>query len=468
MADHHRPRFHARPPTGYVNDPNGPVRVGDLWHLYFQYCPDTAQRLPVMWGHLSSPDLVRWDLHPPALTPHPEGPDRDGCWSGNTVRHANRLYAFYSGFRRDHARQPVLRAESPDGGQIFGTPRLVIPEPSQSDGVAHFRDPFVWTDGPDSWCMVVGSGSVDGRPSARLYRSTDLLAWTYAGPLVTADDITSDLPDVDLGQMWECPQVITADDRTAVIVGAWRPDTGIGGTFTLVGEATGGRLDDVAVAVMDDGPNFYAASVLHDHPSGPIAWGWVTEGRTAEWAIADDWSGVISLPRVLQPLQDRVGSYPLPELSRLRSRKYPVQEGQPGHIRADGIGAQFEVRLVLNPNAASTATHVRLSFGSDERLTITVDRAARLVTVDRTAASSDPRAHPGTCTFIDTPGADGTLTLRWFVDGSVGELFTGSGHVCTFRFYPTSPPPWEVDLTGLTGSDRVDVWSLSSDPGEQP
>jgi len=50
LSDHHLPRYHVRPPTGYVNDPNGPVFLGNRWHLYFQHVYDTPRRAPVVWG----------------------------------------------------------------------------------------------------------------------------------------------------------------------------------------------------------------------------------------------------------------------------------------------------------------------------------------------------------------------------------------------------------------------------------
>jgi len=53
-----------------------------------------------------------------------------------------------------------------------------------------------------------------------------------------------------------------------------------------------------------------------------------------------------------------------------------------------------------------------------------------------------------------------TVTLRWFVDGSISELFTGSGHCSTVRFYPTTPPPWTVTTSGLNSGDSVAIWAL--------
>jgi len=63
-GDHHFPRYHVRPPTGFVNDPNGPFVGSDGLHLYFQYRAATDGTTPVMWGHASSSDYVHWRLQP--------------------------------------------------------------------------------------------------------------------------------------------------------------------------------------------------------------------------------------------------------------------------------------------------------------------------------------------------------------------------------------------------------------------
>lgn len=48
-------------------------------------------RLPQVWGHVVSEDLVRWCRLPPALRPSPGGPDADGCWSGCCAGEAGAL-----------------------------------------------------------------------------------------------------------------------------------------------------------------------------------------------------------------------------------------------------------------------------------------------------------------------------------------------------------------------------------------
>ena len=134
-TDHHFPRYHVRPPAGYVNDPNGPVFIDGRWHLFFQYTHDTDRRGAVSWGHASSADLASWQLHRPAMSPDPEGPDRGGCWSGNTVLVGSELIAFYSGYLRDHPYQSVVSATSVDNGRSFGPPRQVVADPDPAERI---------------------------------------------------------------------------------------------------------------------------------------------------------------------------------------------------------------------------------------------------------------------------------------------------------------------------------------------
>ncbi len=443
--DHQFPRYHVRPPTGYVNDPNGPVRIGDRWHLYFQYTHDTARTGSVVWGHASSADLVSWRYHRPALSPQPDGPDHKGCWSGNTVLTDDDVVAFYSGLRHGHRYQSVLSARSTDGGMSFGPARQVVADPDPSEQVAEFRDPFVWRDN-GRWSMLVGAGAVPGGPSARLYTSDDLETWDYHGPFATPAEPAA------LGDMWECPQLASFGDREALLVSAYDFDgSSPRRVLAITGNRSGHKLIPERVGNVDAGPDFYAASMLRDGGDGPIMWGWVTEGRAAEWTHEADWSGMISLPRAVSLTPDgRLASAPLDALTGLRQEE--IERTVP---------AQFEVELTLNGHRGEPTT-MSLGTAAGERLDVVVDWTTGQVHIDRDEASRDLRAEGGSYAF-DEPEilTTGTLSLRWFVDGSVGELFTGSGRCATVRFYPTEPPPWTLSLTGLGAADEVHVWRLA-------
>lgn len=76
------PHLHVRPRWGWLNDPNGLCRVDGTYHVFFQHNPYEPVHGHLHWGHVSSPDLLRWTEHPLALVPQPGTPDAAGCWSG--------------------------------------------------------------------------------------------------------------------------------------------------------------------------------------------------------------------------------------------------------------------------------------------------------------------------------------------------------------------------------------------------
>jgi beta-fructofuranosidase len=187
------------------------------------------------------------------------------------------------------------------------------------------------------------------------------------------------------------------------------------------------------VSRYDMGRNFYAASGMRD---GAILWGWATESRSREWANEDDWSGMITLPSRIAIADDgRVTSTPVESLESLRSAELPATE----------LPAQFEAEITLSDNA-----RIVLHCG-DEHFDIRI--ADGRVTVDRDNASTDSRAQGGTFSFDDPD----VRTLRWFVDGSISELFTDTGYCSTVRFYPTTPPPWRLEISGA----EARIWALN-------
>ncbi|SEP71965.1 glycoside hydrolase family 32 protein [Microlunatus flavus] len=437
-AAYHQPRYHVRPPRGFLNDPNGPVVLDGVVHLYFQSRPVADLTVPVEWGHATSPDFVHWQLHRPAMAPLPDGLDRDGCWSGNTVVDEGRIRAFYSGRIHELPYQSVLSAVSDDGGRTFGPPEVVVADPAPEEGVTVFRDPFVWRAG-DGWRMAVGCGYPDDVPAVRQYASDDLRTWRRVDDLASMTRHQHD--GLDLGSAWECPQVLELDGRTVVVVSTWTPH---GGPMEVLALATD---DPGRPALVDHGSSFYASSALRESEHGPLLFGWVREDRDQQqWAQAG-WAGALSLPRqVWWAPDDTVRSAPVPSVDGLR--RGPVRA-------ADGaqVGAQTEI--VVHDAPAT----VRLRFGQDdpaEVVELVLDAGAGTLVLDRTRASASLASGGAPMTVDDAfdPGS-GRPAARVFVDGSVIEVFTSGGRVLTTRVYPSSPPPWTVEVDG-TG----EVWDL--------
>jgi beta-fructofuranosidase len=447
-----------RPAVGYVNDPNGLVRIDGTYHLYFQYVTDTPRIGAVRWGHLTSSDLLRWGLEPPAILPGAVGADVDGVWSGNTVVDPSGLvHAFYSGFRSGHPYQSIVRATSRDGGYSFGEAVELRLDPSTDEGVTQFRDPFVWAE-PDTWSMLVGCER-NGRGAARLYRSRDLAGWSFAGYLAEAD--TADPPGIRQGAMWECPQYLEGGRWGAVLYGAFEPVVGVTTTTAAIGRREGDRLHGLRYEPLDYGPDLYAPS-LGVFGDRRVMFGWIREQRDQAWAIADDWSGLLSFPREVALEGDTLRVTPARELSLLR--RGLVVESTTGDISRVPLPYAFEIELDLTES--DSILTIGLSCSDGDFASITVHAAACYLLLRRECEGSDARSNRDAFTF-PIGASDGRRHLRILVDRSVIEMFSSSGRAATARVYPTSPESWAIQ-TSRRGGDiavRVHVLGLPAQAG---
>ena len=433
---HHVPQYHIRLPRGFLNDPNGPIELDGTVHLFFQSRSTIDTATPVEWGHATSADLVHWTLHRPAMSPVPGGPDSDGCWSGNTVLAGDDVRAYYSGKLNHSDYQSVLLAVFDRATGTFGDPTRVVDDPAADEGITMFRDPFVWRDG-ERWQMAVGAAGADETASIRHYLSDDGVQWTHVGDLAALARTTR--RGEDTGEGWECPQILPVGRTSVALVSAW---SHAGGPRQVLAFPVGGTPDPHRV---DHGHNFYAASVMREGSRGALVFGWITEGREAEWWQDAGWAGAISLPRRGWLVGDRLATEPYAGVEALRVG---------GPRPADGavIGSRAEIVV------PATTGMLRLRFGEGEHLDILLDETAGTVELDRDAASVDARAHRGralaTEAFDPQSGRPG---VRVFVDGSVVEVFTSSGRSFTTRVYPVTPPPWRIEAPA-----GAQVWDLEA------
>ena len=89
-----RPVIHFSPENGWLNDPNGLVRLSDgEARMYYQYHPFGVEWGPMHWGSASSRDLLHWEAGDIALFP-----DRDGTiFSGSGWRDDENAAGFLRG-----------------------------------------------------------------------------------------------------------------------------------------------------------------------------------------------------------------------------------------------------------------------------------------------------------------------------------------------------------------------------------
>ncbi|MEA5386712.1 glycoside hydrolase family 32 protein [Haloarculaceae archaeon H-GB11] len=461
LSDDLRPSAHLTPPANWLNDPNGVVEWNGRYHVFYQYNPGGPFHDAIHWGHAVSDDLVRWEDEPVALTPSPDGPDRDGCWSGCAIDDDGVATILYTG-GRDRAQLPCLATADDDDLRTWRKhhDNPIIDEPPSDLDVletdhweAEFRDHNVWFE-DERWHQVIGTGVTDVGGAVLLYTSEDLRDWRYEGPVLVGESETS-------GTVWECPEILDLGDADLLHVSNYEDVRYFLGTFA------DGSFHVDREGLLDHG-DFYAPQSMDDGDRY-LTWGWLTEARdvSAQWDAG--WSGAMSLPRVLDLGSDgRLRQRPAEEVRELRARRLDVPDqldldsGDCTDLDVGGGSLELDLTIRLD-DADSVSLTVLEAPDGEERTPIRYTRDGRLV-LDRTASSVDHRASTDSLE-MRVPPYDEPLSLRAFVDGSVVELYANERHCMTGRVYPTRSDSTGVSLSAQGGSATVSSlagWELGS------
>ncbi len=462
--DPQRPIYHVLPPSGWLNDPNGFIHHRGVYHLFYQHNPAGGYHADIHWGHATSADLTRWQHRPIALAPTPGGPDAGGCWSGSAVIGGpgtpfdGRPLFFYTGVFPQTVCAALGSNDLDTWAKHPANPLIIAPPPGFGGDSGDFRDPYVWRAG-DTWWMVMGSRVPEGGGAVLLYRSADLLAWEYVGPLLVGQ-ATPDAP-LWTGTMWECPNLFPLGGRHVLVVSFQNHDTG---ELLYAGYAVGGfadgRFTSGPFRPLEYGDTLYAPQIAIDEAGRAVLIGWLREGRDDAAQRAAGWSGVMSLPRLLSLGDDGTLRFrPAPALAQLRGEAFRVAPClfRPGDANplAALRGGALEIEAVLEP---AGATAFGLTWGdplaSVGCASLRGDAAAGTVTLV-TNQSADAAAHP----WHTAPLPAGPVRLHVFIDRSVIEVFVDDRAVLSGRCYPARPEEMGVALWAEGG--EVGVMSLA-------
>lgn len=352
------PRLHGRPPTGWVNDPNGVCRIDGTWHVYFQHNPHAPVHTDIHWGHMSSTDLVRWHDEPIALAPRPDGPDAGGCWSGCLVDDDGVPTAVYTAVDADRRPSTVLARTDRDA-RVFTREEPPVAGLPSDGAITDLRDPFLLTvDG--ARFAVQGAGAPGGVGSVLVYRvgDADLTSWREVGTLLRADHPALDTDAA--ADIWECPSLVQVGDDWVLVVSIWRKVDGGGrdlnhvtwvlGDLRADGESL--TLEPRASGRLDAGDAYYAPQALVVD-GRVLIWGWSWEtDHGSERIAAAPWQGVLTYPRELGVRDGKVALDPAPELEGLRRRELTDADDElPGafEVVAEGraLGLELDGETVL-------------------------------------------------------------------------------------------------------------------------
>lgn len=448
-----RPRYHYSPRAGWINDPNGLIRVDGVYHLFYQANPHGLVHGPMHWGHATSTDLAIWREQPIALYPEASGQ----CFSGSAVaaREGNvapelgaddGILLFYTAHRDGSPSIEDQAVAIADSGmtsfrKFDGNPVLRTPGPRD------FRDPkVIWHAASGRWVMVVTHGQSIG-----IYSSADALSWQFESEFGAAEGRHGPGP-------WECPDLFpmpvegTGETVWILVVGIGRGHiSGGSGTQYFVGDFDGHVFRNRNAApielFMDWGRDFYAAQSFSGlDGEDPLVIAWMSNWMYANHTPAEDFRGSMSLPRRLKLVEEPEGLHLVQAVDASAVRHFLELMAVPG-TSATPSSAVYRLRHEWIAAAGERLTLAL--FGNTDPI-LTIERQSG----NRYRASFDRQAHPAIepqrefeAHFEFEVAVDGPFDIEIFVDHGLVEIGCAGGRCWVSNLYFPTDAAGAVRIT---------------------
>ncbi|KAH8693061.1 glycosyl hydrolase family protein [Talaromyces proteolyticus] len=443
-----RPVYHFVPDENWMNEPNGLIKIGSTWHLFYQHNPTGNFWGNLSWGHATTTDLVSWNYKPVAIS----SADGIQAFTGTSYFDVSNLsglgtssnppyLAFFTGYFPSSGVQDQRLAYSLDQGVTWtkyqGNP--IIPQsqeaPYDITKGLEIRDPKVFYHGPTS----------RGQDKVSIWTSPDAKSWTWRSDF-TASNIVG-FPGGING--WEVPDFFqlqidgtTQTKWVLIVTPASGSPAGGNGVFALTGSFNGSVFSadpvDPTTLWLDYGRDWDGAMSWENVP--------VSDGRRILAAVMNSygtnpptntWKGMLSFPRTLklkqvnsklQFLQQPVG-----ELDAISNSVASItnQTLAPGQTVLSNVHSRsLDISMTFIPAPGSTLS-LSVRKGGSQQTVIKYVQSNQQLSVDRNASgniSYDPAAG-GIHTATLQADANGQVQLRVLVDECSLEVYGGQGEV---------------------------------------
>jgi len=451
--EEYRPQIHFSPQAHWTNDPNGMVYYKGVYHLFFQYYPDSTIWGPMHWGHAISRDLIHWKEQPIALYPDSLG----YIFSGSAVVDKNNtsglgkngavpLVALFTSHnpivekadKADYENQSM--AYSLDDGKTWG--KYAHNPVLKNPGITDFRDPKVmWYEPQKKWIMTLAT-----KDRVTFFSSHDLINWKKESEFGENAGAHSGV--------WECPDLFSLNDNgkqvwiLIVNINPGGPNVG-SGTQYFIGSFDGNKFltSSNQTKWLDYGPDDYAGITWSNTGNRKIFLGWMSNWLYANQVPTIKWRNAMTIPRELKI--QHVGkdilvvSEPVKELAEIMG-KPAIAKNFVVNGTLDVIpkikDLKFPCRFDLTIKSIKDF-YLVLSNDIGEQLVIGYDKKNNQYYIDRTkSGKTDFQKDFASRPTSPRIASSKTMNISLVIDVSSVELFADHGlSIVTEIFFPDKP-----------------------------
>lgn len=484
----YRGQYHYSVKNGWANDPNGMVKIGDTYHLFYQFYGNGTSWGPMHWMHATSKDMIHWTDQPITFYPDEYGAMFSGC---AVYDENNTSGLFGSGTQGGlvalitadgGSGQHLIAAYSKDNGATWQKRDGVILDwtnDTLQDGA--FRDPKVFRHN-NKWFMVIAGGPL------RIYSSTNLINWTcestYAG-------LNTECPD-----FYRLP--VKNADGTSANKYKWVLSRGgryykvgdfkeVDGKWTFVPDADFAGTGTANDGVMNFGKDSYAGMTFYNGKFGAdddfteasqprlVAINWMNTwddycNMVANATGNTRFNGTFNLALQLGLVKDKNGKYQLTQqpiseydtlLSAANTKTYSNISVTPDKASdLNGFtGDSYKMTVTFKPNASATAFGADVRVGNGQKTEVRYDVADGKISIDRSQSGVSPTnlfKNPAQ-EHVLSRNNDGSLTLEMYVDRASLEVFSNDYTVIGASQIFPNPTSQGVSIFSEDGNVTADV-----------
>ena len=467
--DFNRPKYHLLPAANWTNETHGLIYYKGRYHIFNQKDGNNLLLRQINWGHFSSPDLVSWTEHRPALSPEP-GYDQYGIWSGHCIMDdEGKPIIIYTG--GTDGPNGICLAYPHDDQLIewkkFSANPVIKGAPSQFSRT-DLRDPYVWKEG-SQWYMIIGYGITENsveKGAVLLYKSTNLKDWQFVHNLFVGDPLND-----DSGIFWEMPVFSKMNDKYILLVNKVPQPNKPAVAFYWTGDFVNEKFipDHALPKKLEVINRLLSPSVALDAEGRTTAIAIIPDENSAKAQYDQGWAHLYSIPRIWTLKNGTICQQPHPAMKSLRGNKKVldkkiVSPGKP--VLLSSGKHQLEIEMEITVKDAKQFGFIIGKHPQQKEMTkifYDVERKQFVADLTKSSLNKNIPFETRTGDYLLNPGKK--LTIRLFIDGSVVEVFINDEAAFTTRIFPLYKESNQVELFtegGTVIAEKITVWEMRS------